>query len=231
MFGYIYLTTNLINNHKYIGQKKAKTFLGDKYFGSGKILKEAISKYGKENFKVEILKECETKEELDTQEQYYIKLFNAQENREYYNICKGGEAGPGGPMFKGHHHNKETRNKMSMSRKGENNSNFGNHWTDEQKQKLSEKRKQNGKSAGKNNPNYGKQGKDSPNYQRKFSDERNQKIAKARKELTYITNGILNKAVRKTNLQQYIENGWWVGRISRKKYPLKEGATTIESTY
>lgn len=62
-------------------------------------------------------------------------------------------------------------------------------------------------------------------------DERNQKIAKARKELTYITNGIPNKAVRKTNLQQYIENGWWVGRISRKKYPLKEGATTIESTY
>lgn len=35
MYGYIYLTTNLINGKKYIGKHKSLTF-DDSYFGSGK---------------------------------------------------------------------------------------------------------------------------------------------------------------------------------------------------
>lgn len=42
MFGYIYLTTNVINNKVYIGQKKSNKFLYNNYLGSGKLLKEAI---------------------------------------------------------------------------------------------------------------------------------------------------------------------------------------------
>ena len=38
MFGYIYLTTNLINEKKYIGQKTSNKFLGESYLGSGKLL-------------------------------------------------------------------------------------------------------------------------------------------------------------------------------------------------
>ena len=41
---------------------------------------------------------------------------------------------------------------MSELTSGENNGNYGNYWTDEQKKVLSEKRKRNGKSKGKNNP-------------------------------------------------------------------------------
>ena len=41
MFGYIYKTTNLLNNKIYIGQHKSELF-DTKYFGSGKILKNAI---------------------------------------------------------------------------------------------------------------------------------------------------------------------------------------------
>ena len=43
MYGYIYLTINLINNKKYIGQHRANEFTS-KYKGSGKILTKAFKK-------------------------------------------------------------------------------------------------------------------------------------------------------------------------------------------
>ena len=58
----IYLTTNLVNGKKYLGQHKlSKQY--DYYLGSGKILQEAIKKYGRENFSKTTLATCETKEE------------------------------------------------------------------------------------------------------------------------------------------------------------------------
>lgn len=68
MYGYIYKTTNLINNKIYIGQKKSNEFLNEKYLGSGKILRQAIDKEGKQNFKVELLEECESAQELNERE-------------------------------------------------------------------------------------------------------------------------------------------------------------------
>ena len=53
--GYIYITTNIINNKKYIGKRQKPEF--DKnYKGSGRYLKNAINKYGIENFNTKILK-------------------------------------------------------------------------------------------------------------------------------------------------------------------------------
>lgn len=45
MYGYIYLTTNLINNKKYIGQHKATKF-SESYKGSGSFITKAFKKYG-----------------------------------------------------------------------------------------------------------------------------------------------------------------------------------------
>lgn len=70
MYGYIYLTTNLINNKKYIGKHRATKFEPDKYIGSGKILKEAILKEGIENFSCELIDTAENKEELNNKEKY-----------------------------------------------------------------------------------------------------------------------------------------------------------------
>ena len=42
---FIYLTTNLITNEKYIGKHHGE--LNDSYLGSGIILQRAIKKYGK----------------------------------------------------------------------------------------------------------------------------------------------------------------------------------------
>lgn len=55
MIHYVYKITNLINNRYYIGKHSSRDFKTDNYFGSGKVIKLAIEKYGKQNFKREIL--------------------------------------------------------------------------------------------------------------------------------------------------------------------------------
>lgn len=92
-FYFIYKTTNLINNRIYIGSHKSTTLEFDGYFGSNVALKNAISKYGKENFKREILEIIlETNTQLSNQdwvdlifpvESKWIKFY-ASEN--LYNI-------------------------------------------------------------------------------------------------------------------------------------------------
>ena len=89
MYGYIYLTTNLINGRKYIGRHKSSTF-DTGYYGSGKILTQAILKEGIENFSYEILDTAETQEELNQKEFKYIEKYNAVESSEYYNLVDGG---------------------------------------------------------------------------------------------------------------------------------------------
>lgn len=96
MYGYVYKTTNLITNKIYIGQKKSKIFLQEKYLGSGKLLKKSIAKYGKENFKTELVCECNSKQELDDSEIYYIDLFDARNPQIGYNIASGGAFGDSG---------------------------------------------------------------------------------------------------------------------------------------
>ena len=54
MYYTIYLIRNNINNKQYIGQHTTKD-LNDNYMGSGKIIKQAFQKYGKENFTKTIL--------------------------------------------------------------------------------------------------------------------------------------------------------------------------------
>lgn len=88
--GYIYKTTNLINNRSYIG-KKQKEIFDPTYYGSGLILKEAIKKYGKENFSIEILSWATTTVELNKLEELYISQYRAISD--LYNIAKGGTGG------------------------------------------------------------------------------------------------------------------------------------------
>ena len=70
MYGYIYKTTNLIDGKIYIGQKKSPKFLGEKYLGSGRVLRKALDKYGRENFKVELIEEIDCLEKMDEREIY-----------------------------------------------------------------------------------------------------------------------------------------------------------------
>jgi hypothetical protein len=86
----IYKTTNLINGKFYIG-KDAKN--NPNYLGSGSLLKEAIRKYGKNNFKKEILESCKNQEELYIKERYWIEELDSQNPNVGYNILRGGLGG------------------------------------------------------------------------------------------------------------------------------------------
>lgn len=102
MYGFIYETTNLINGKKYIGKKQyIKGW--EKYLGSGILLKEAINKYGSENFKRIILCECKNDKELNEKEKFYITLYDAKNSNMYYNLAEGGDGGSTSPMGKLHH--------------------------------------------------------------------------------------------------------------------------------
>jgi hypothetical protein len=62
-YHYLYKTTNLINEKYYYGMHSTSN-LDDNYLGSGDRLRHAIRKYGKENFKREILEMFDSREEL-----------------------------------------------------------------------------------------------------------------------------------------------------------------------
>lgn len=88
IYGYIYITENLINGKKYIGRHVSKDF-GDNYLGSGVIISRAIKKYGKNNFKKKILYVAYSKDELKFAEKLFIRARNAAKNLNYYNIADG----------------------------------------------------------------------------------------------------------------------------------------------
>lgn len=92
MYGYIYKTTNKLNNKIYIGKHKSSTW-DAMYFGSGKIIRYAIKKEGLENFECVLLCECETPWELNQKEKYYIQKYDAINREKGYNLKIGGEGG------------------------------------------------------------------------------------------------------------------------------------------
>jgi group I intron endonuclease len=80
----VYLITNLINNKKYIGMD---TKNNPNYLGSGSLIMKAVKKYGRENFKKEILEICFTINELEKRETYWIKYFDALNDENFYNLA------------------------------------------------------------------------------------------------------------------------------------------------
>ena len=109
----IYKVTNLINNHFYIGQHQTKN-LDDDYLGSGKLIRGAIKKFGRENFIKEILFVFDTKEEMNSKEKELVNL-QLVENKTCYNMALGGT---GGPIGLGSKRSDESRKLMSDVRLG-----------------------------------------------------------------------------------------------------------------
>lgn len=130
---YIYITTNLVNGKKYIGKHYGEE--NDSYLGSGTLLKKAIQKYGKENFKKEILYISQNDEENSLKEKEFIEAFQATERKDFYNIHEGGNGGNTTAGWTEEQH-KEFSKKMSEKYKGEGNPRYGTHLTEETKEKI-----------------------------------------------------------------------------------------------
>lgn len=92
---YIYKISNTINNKVYIGVT-SRTI--EERFAEHKNrieernsihLYQAMEKYGRNNFYVELIDTAQTKEEMFEKEKYYIKLYDSYNNG--YNMTLGGE--------------------------------------------------------------------------------------------------------------------------------------------
>lgn len=89
----LYKTVNKINNRFYIGVHKQTPNLRDSYLGSGEAIKNAISKYGVDNFERITLKTFSSEEEAYKEEGLLVTRDFLKDNPECYNIMPGGKGG------------------------------------------------------------------------------------------------------------------------------------------
>jgi len=104
LFYTIYKITNNVNGKIYIGKHQTMK-PDDSYMGSGRLIVNAIKKYGKNNFTKEVLFVFDNEEEMNLMEKKLItEDFCLREDT--YNLGVGGE---GGPHFKGKTHSEKTK--------------------------------------------------------------------------------------------------------------------------
>lgn len=146
----IYKIENIINHKVYIGQSRniVSRFKRGHLLpnvGEGTLLKNAIHKYGYENFTAEVVLETY---DFDYWEKFFIMMYHSNDRLCGYNMTEGGE---GGPTFLGRHHTEEAKQKKrdAMNKfystkvwTDEERYNLG-HWrgrhhTDEQRRRMSE---------------------------------------------------------------------------------------------
>lgn len=160
MIYYTYATYNIVNYKVYIGVTHKPIESG--YLGSGKLIKQAINKYGKEFFvRQDVF--SGTLKEASYMEKYYINYYNATENKDhFYNLRHGGYDGPHGDITllkisektKAAWKNEKIRNKYieafktrdyskvgNYDKNGKNNPMYGKKHTKESKLKMSKKLK------------------------------------------------------------------------------------------
>lgn len=159
-YGFIYITTNLINGKRYLGKR---TFTSDwkYYFGSGTLFKKALKLYKKHNFTRDIILICYSEDELNNAEYELSVYLDVVQSPDWYNLEYGGRGGGSGRII-----TPEMRQKMSEAHKGEKNHFYGKHHTEEAIKKISEASKNRTLSdetrkkiseavRGKNHPLYG----------------------------------------------------------------------------
>jgi len=162
---FIYKITNLITGKQYVGQtvrpiKKRWSCHGyNNYY-----IANSIKKYGKKKFKIEVLEQCESTQQLNQREIYWIKEINTLYPNGY-NLTEGGEGASGRII------SDETKKKMSEAQKGSKNPFYGKKLSTEHRRKISEAKK--GKK--------GKKGRKSPMFGKKHTEESKRKNSETQK--------------------------------------------------
>lgn len=207
MYYTIYRIVNKINNKTYIGKHKTNN-LDDGYFGSGKLLYRAIKKYGKENFTKRILFVFDNEQDMNNKEKELVVI---SENT--YNLCPGGQGGFG-------YINENKLNNPKLGRQKADNIllikyNITNPGQLQKTRNLNSDRFRLYHKLGLIKP---------PSWLgKKHKEETKKKISEANKKMIgeknsqygtcWITNGKENKKIRKEELDSYIQQGYYKGRI------------------
>ena len=88
----VFITTNMVNNKEYTGAHSTTDLENDTYLGSGKLLKLAVKKYGKDKFIREILYEYDNAEQAYAKEKELVTKEYV-DRQDTYNLKVGGEGG------------------------------------------------------------------------------------------------------------------------------------------
>ncbi len=135
----IYRIINLINNKIYVGQasdlwdriNRGHVYSLNNNRSKNKHLQRSWNKYGRNNFKFEVLEYCSLVN-LNEREQYWINTTNCCNINIGYNISPTAGSRLGVP------HSKEAKIKISNATKGNKNGNYGRKHTDKVKKDISE---------------------------------------------------------------------------------------------
>jgi|ERR1035437_3653246 group I intron endonuclease len=176
---YIYKITNIINQKIYIGQTNNPNLRWSqhksnaKYSRGNQIITKAITKYGSNNFKFEVISTCLPQCDVDLTEEQIIGQYDSRNKIIGYNIDPGGNTSPRSPEtskkisdalikfyeshdspLKGIRHSEESKKKMSEIAIGKPGTNTGKTFSNEWAMNISK-------------ANAGKERKS----RRRFSDE------------------------------------------------------------
>jgi group I intron endonuclease len=220
------MTVNKITGEKYIGQHKCLTRNRVKeYLGSGTRFRNALRKYGKENFEKTIIEYCENLKQLNVRERFWIKQYDAQRNPHFYNIAEGGRAGNNWDGLTREEQDavrekirrnnfKRDYSAFSAMFSGKGNPAFGKHW-------YKDKKEHKQYYLGEDDPLIKELSLERGRYR---TAEHNLKISIANKGTFHISPSSgkvcihkdgTNKYVRKDEIREYLKLGWELGG---KKY-------------
>lgn len=223
----IYKIVNLIDNKVYIGQSKMLEIRKEQHFQKlrankhgNRYLQFAFNKYGEENFKFEIIEECENLNERETYWFNYYKpnVYNlghtgnvqtmSEETRKKISLggrrpCKEETKIKISLSQKGKHRRKHTPEEIEKIRQG----NLGKKYSLETRQKMRIS------ALGKKRSEESKLKNRLAHLGKKFSKEVIERRTAAHRGCIAINNGKERKWAHPENIDFYLSNGWQKGWV------------------